>query len=89
MQDVKVEGGGAADSINPATEEEKKAPVHPAKMTVALQTQQIRHAMAEIRNMYATREAPLLSRPLSMLDMRVQDFCYAVVLQTHKKRRHC
>lgn len=59
----------------------------PAKMTMTLQTQQIRHAMAEIRKLYADRVAPILSRPLSTLPMTVQEFCYYVVLRTHKSRR--
>ena len=59
----------------------------PEKMTIVLQTQQIRHAMAEIRKLYADRTAPILSRRLSTLPMTVQEFCYYVVLRTHKSRR--
>ena len=59
----------------------------PEKMTIVLQTQQIRHAMAEIRNLYADRTAPILSRMLTTLPMTVQEFCYYVVLRTHKSRR--
>jgi hypothetical protein len=54
---------------------------------VPLPTQQIRHAMAEIRAANAKRTAPILSRRLETVGMTVADFCFRVVLQMHKKRR--
>lgn len=54
---------------------------------VPLPTQQIRHAMAEIRAAFAEKTALILSRQLETVDMTVSDFCFRVVLQMHKKRR--
>ena len=56
-------------------------------MTMTLQTQQIRHAMAEIRALYADRTTPILSRRLTSLPMTVQEICFSIVLDKHKQRR--
>lgn len=52
-----------------------------------LPTQQIRHAMAEIRAAFAEKTAPILSRHLETVGLTVSNFCFSVVLQMHKKRR--
>lgn len=64
-----------------------KQDARPSKMTMTLQTQQIRHAMAEIRQLYADRTAPVLSRQLTTLPMTVQEICFLIVLDKHKQRR--
>lgn len=64
-----------------------KQDARPFKMTMTLQTQQIRHAMAEIRQLYADRTAPVLSRQLTTLPMTVQEICFLIVLDKHKQRR--
>lgn len=59
-----------------------KSRVEPLPMT----TQQIRMSMAEIRALVAKKRVPLLSFPLTTVEMSVVDFAYAVTLQNHKKR---
>lgn len=85
MEDVDQESRATDDDSGVQNNGGEDEPA--AKMTITLQTQQIRHAMAEIRKLYADRVAPILSRPLSTVPMTVQEFCYYVVLRTHKSRR--
>jgi hypothetical protein len=82
-----VENGSCRLDLDDKIQEERVLGARPPKMTMTLQTQQIRHAMAEIRALYADRTAPVLSRQLTSLPMTVQEICFSIVLDKHKQRR--
>jgi hypothetical protein len=60
------------------------------KHTTALTTTQVRQGMADLRALLETGQKPyeLYKRTMPRLpDMTVEQFCFSVVLATHKKRR--
>ena len=60
-------------------------PHQPFSKTV--RTQRTRKALAQARGMYLTTAAPPFSKTVPTTGTSVQQLCFAIVLDTHKKRR--